>query len=86
MEWPRSVEWMESLEQLSQRLGPRSHPSRTPTVNPFAVVMRNLIFLAVVLCHGFRRLDLHIHDSIVHHTSEKEIEVSLLRFADRTMI
>ncbi len=55
-EWPRSTAWMESLGAALSETWPRSHPARAPTVNPFAVVMRNLIFLTVVLCHGFRRL------------------------------
>lgn len=55
-EWPRSVEWMERLaEQLASAMesGRQVRAMRLPAL---AVVMRNLFFLAVVLCHGFRRL------------------------------
>ena len=55
-EWPRSVSWMESLGSALSQAWPSSHASRAPSVNPFAVVVRNLIFLSIVLCHGFRRL------------------------------
>ncbi|QEG02620.1 ADP-ribosyl-[dinitrogen reductase] glycohydrolase [Stieleria maiorica] len=55
-EWPRSVPWM-------QRLGATLADSlddvglvKSPTVNPIAVLLRNLLFLFVVLFHGFRRL------------------------------
>jgi ADP-ribosyl-[dinitrogen reductase] hydrolase len=55
-EWPRSIQWMESLGiQLSQTW-PRPNLSHVPQVNPIAVVVRNLVFLVVVLLHGFRRL------------------------------
>ena len=55
-EWPRSVSWMESLGTALSQAWPSSHAARAPIVNPFAVILRNLIFLAIVLCHGFRRL------------------------------
>jgi hypothetical protein len=55
-EWPISVSWMESLGKALTQAWPSSHAARAPIVNPFAVILRNLIFLAIVLCHGFRRL------------------------------
>ena len=55
-EWPRSVQWMESLGIELSRAWPNSCAERAPSINPIAVIMRNLLFLAVVLCHGFRRL------------------------------
>jgi ADP-ribosyl-[dinitrogen reductase] hydrolase len=55
-EWPRSVRWMESLGMALSQAWPSPHASRAPSANPIAVVLRNLIFLAIVLCHGFRRL------------------------------
>ena len=55
-EWPRSVRWMESLGTALSQAWPSPHASRAPSANPIAVVLRNLIFLAIVLCHGFRRL------------------------------
>ncbi len=55
-EWPRSVRWMESLGAALSQAWPSPHASRAPSVNPIAVVGRNVTFLAIVLCHGFRRL------------------------------
>ena len=53
-EWPRSVSWMQSLGMDLSQAWPNS--SRAPRVNPIAVIMRNVLFLAIVLSHGFRRL------------------------------
>jgi ADP-ribosylglycohydrolase len=53
-EWPRSVSWMQSLGMDLSQTWPNS--SRAPRVNPIAVIMRNVLFLAIVLSHGFRRL------------------------------
>jgi ADP-ribosylglycohydrolase len=55
-EWPRSVLWMESLGRKLSQAWPNSPALRAPRVNPIAVVLRNLVFLSVVLCHGIRRL------------------------------
>jgi ADP-ribosyl-[dinitrogen reductase] hydrolase len=55
-EWPRSVGWMELLGTALSQTWPIPNASRAPRVNPIAVVLRNIIFLAIVLCHGFRRL------------------------------
>jgi ADP-ribosylglycohydrolase len=55
-EWPRSAAWMESLgAQLDTSLRnlTRMHPMRLPLL---AVLFRNLVFLCIVLLHGFRRL------------------------------
>lgn len=42
-------------ETLADSLdGDRS--AKSPTANPLAVIPRNLLFLTVVLFHGFRRL------------------------------
>ena len=53
-EWPRGVTWMQSLGMQLSQAWPIS--SRAPRVNPIAVIMRNVLFLAIVLSHGFRRL------------------------------
>ena len=55
-EWPRSSTWMESLGTALSQTWPTPSASSAPRVNPIAVVLRNFIFLAIVLCHGFRRL------------------------------
>ncbi|QDV87255.1 ADP-ribosylglycohydrolase family protein [Planctomycetes bacterium TBK1r] len=55
-EYPRSVRWMRELgEALADSLE-RNSVSRAPNINPIAVVVRNLLFLAIVLFHCFRRL------------------------------
>ena len=55
-EWPRSVGWMERLATaLSQsRDGGEEHPM--PSLFFPLVLVRNVLFLGVVLVHGFRRL------------------------------
>lgn len=53
-EWPRSVGWM---ERLCDRLADAElAPQRPLPVNLPALLLRNVLFLAVVLGHGFRRL------------------------------
>jgi ADP-ribosyl-[dinitrogen reductase] hydrolase len=55
-EWPRTVGWM---EKLGRRLGEvlrTGQPSQRLPVNPAALLVRNGVFLAIVLAHGFRRL------------------------------
>lgn len=55
-EWPRSVVWMERLaEQLAEC---RSSEARARPIDVFpgTTLLRNLVFLAVVLAHGFRRV------------------------------
>lgn len=59
-EWPRSVAWMYGLAaRLSRRFPDNGAPDvrvgEHPLVWP-AVLPRNLLFLAIVLAHGFRRL------------------------------
>ena len=55
-EYPRSVAWMQRLgEKLADAMGGQQ-PTSTPTLNPIAVLLRNLLFLLIVLYHGFRRL------------------------------
>ena len=55
-EWLPSVSWMQSLGIELSQAWPNSSSSRAPRVNPIAVIKRNVLFLAVVLTHGFRRL------------------------------
>ncbi len=57
-EWPRSVAWMRSLgESLSDSIdGNPITVAKAPSINPVSVLLRNLLFLLVVLFHGFRRL------------------------------
>ena len=56
VDWPRSVVWMESLSQQLSRVKDSGKGSRPKTIFfPFAL-MRNMVFLLIVLVHGFRRL------------------------------
>ncbi len=55
-EWPRGVLWMTQLgERLAEACerGERGEPLRAPIAG---ILARNILFLAVVLAHGFRRL------------------------------
>jgi ADP-ribosylglycohydrolase len=58
-DWPRSVSWMTRLgERLARTFpshGEGARPGPLPLFWP-AIVPRNLLFLAVALAHGFRRL------------------------------
>ncbi len=56
VEWPRSASWMERLGiQLASTLNSEAtaHPIGLPL---WGLLPRNLCFMIVVLCHGFRRL------------------------------
>ncbi|TWU19377.1 ADP-ribosylglycohydrolase [Allorhodopirellula heiligendammensis] len=57
-EWPRSVTWMRSLgESLADSIDEKPITvTKAPSINPLGVLVRNLLFLLVVLFHGFRRL------------------------------
>jgi hypothetical protein len=58
-DWPRSVSWMRCLgERLAETFPAQGEGVRTGPLPLFwpAVVPRNLLFLAVALGHGFRRL------------------------------
>lgn len=50
-EYPRSVGWMRSLGECLA-----SSTTKAPSINPIAVLLRNVLFLFIVLFHGFRRL------------------------------
>lgn len=55
-EWPRSVSWMRRLGQrLATQVAVRGRGKALP-LNVMAVLLRNVLFLVVVLLHGFRRL------------------------------
>ncbi|TWU40008.1 ADP-ribosyl-[dinitrogen reductase] glycohydrolase [Novipirellula aureliae] len=65
-EYPRSVPWMRNLGEAlavvdlvkdpSQQGSITRSTAKVATVNPIAVLLRNLLFLFIVLFHGFRRL------------------------------
>jgi ADP-ribosylglycohydrolase len=55
-DWPRSVKWMESLcAQLNRCRAAGTRQTPKYVFYPFALT-RNLLFILVVLAHGFRRL------------------------------
>ena len=49
-EWPRTPAWMEDLGRGL------ASGAAVPGVNPVALLARNLLFIPLVLAHGFRRL------------------------------
>jgi ADP-ribosylglycohydrolase len=58
-EWPRTVGWMRRLAHRLRRQFPaEGEPERVGPAGLFwpALPLRNLVFLAAVLVHGFRRL------------------------------
>ncbi|MEZ6143248.1 MAG: ADP-ribosylglycohydrolase family protein [Zavarzinella sp.] len=56
-EWPRNILW---LKKLAHRLGVMLTDKNSPTsmlkANPSGILARNLLFMCVVLFHGFRRM------------------------------
>ncbi len=55
-EWPRSVPWLRRLAgRLHETYSSDARPGPLPLLWP-AIPLRNLLFLSVVLGHGFRRL------------------------------
>ena len=55
-EWPRTVPWIRALgERVSTHVGNRTN-GKALGLNLLAVMLRNVVFLVVVLLHGFRRL------------------------------
>ena len=55
-EWPRSAKWIENLAAELYAVRATGVGRRPPRLPVWGVVPRNLLFLAVVLFHGFRRL------------------------------
>jgi ADP-ribosylglycohydrolase len=55
-EWPRTERWLERLGKRLAEVAARGVRQRAVSLPVYGLVLRNLFFLAVVLCHGFRRL------------------------------
>lgn len=55
-DWPRTVRWMEELAECAGAGRTDQTPRRAPGLPVVAQWARNLVFLAIVLLHGFRRL------------------------------
>jgi hypothetical protein len=57
VEWPRTITWLERLGEASARsLESTSAPVPVPKYFWPGILLRNLLFLVVVLGHGLRRL------------------------------
>jgi ADP-ribosylglycohydrolase len=55
-EWPRSVAWMERLADATNRAVSSAAPVSPPRLLPVVGILRNAVFLAIVLAHALRRL------------------------------
>lgn len=55
-EWPRTVGWMRRLGEQLAHSASNETGTRPTSLNFGFVLMRNMVFLAIVLFHGFRRL------------------------------
>lgn len=56
IEWPRSVAWMERLGEAVAAFSQGQTDVKSPGYFVSGIPLRNLLFLLVVLFHGFRRL------------------------------
>lgn len=55
-EWPRTPQWMERLgERLAEHCS-RGVSGDSVRINPLSLMIRNILFIPLVLAHGFRRL------------------------------
>lgn len=56
IEWPRSTVWMDRLAHgLQMSINSQTH-IRPPSLPVWGILLRNTLFLTIVLFHGFRRL------------------------------
>jgi hypothetical protein len=62
IEWPKSMSW---LERVGSAVAGAEHSTaaKCPTYFVPGLVLRNLVFLIIVLMHGFRRLALNSRES-----------------------
>lgn len=56
MDFPRSVNWLRRLAGVLADTRTAGAPGRAPRLSIAGIAVRNLLFTAVVLLHGFRRL------------------------------
>ena len=57
VEWPRTISWIERLGiAVSNAVDEQASTTKSPRYFIPGILLRNLIFLPVVLAHGFRRL------------------------------
>ena len=55
IEWPRSISWLERLGSAAAA-AEQSTAAKCPAYFVPGIVLRNVVFLIIVLAHGFRRL------------------------------
>lgn len=55
-EWPRTIAWMESLAECLSQMDETADPQAPPPMHWLATIPRNLLFAAVVISLGGRRL------------------------------
>ena len=55
-EWPRTVPWMKSLAQRLSQCCREQRCGQRVWINPALLLMRNVVFMLIVMAHGFRRL------------------------------
>jgi hypothetical protein len=55
-EWPRTAAWMARLGQQLERVMQQVRPEQPISLPIAAVLLRNGVFLLLVLLHGLRRL------------------------------
>ena len=55
-EWPRTSSWMETVGRKLAECCAESKVAAAVPVNPLKLLLRNMVFLVIVLLHGFRRL------------------------------
>jgi hypothetical protein len=55
-DWPRGVQWIEDAARNALAAADSRIPRAQLYISPAKLLARNLVFLAVVLTHGFRRL------------------------------
>ena len=55
-DWPRGARWIEDAARNAILAADTRLPKPSSYLSPFKLLARNLVFLGVVLAHGFRRL------------------------------
>lgn len=55
-EWPRSVSWLESLGRTLAEAVRSGKMLKPPSLPPGGAFLRNILFIGIVLAHGFRRI------------------------------
>ncbi len=56
VEWPCTTDWMATLARALADMKPEGSVNSPPNLNPLMLCLRNMLFMPIVLTHGFRRL------------------------------